>query len=239
MNLGELITVVISSSVIPSHPSTEILDVCLDSIQELLSGCSIILMLDGIRPEQEDRRAAYEDYKRNIRPRENMVIREYPEFRHQAWMLRDTLRNAVKTPLVFFCEHDWQLLPPIPFDKMAQIIMSYDAHFIRLHQEKVIFPCHEYLMREHVVFNEVPLRHCIHFWAQPHLARTEIYLRLLEEHFSEDCRTFIEDKLYGACSITPPEHSKLYIYEPENDMKRVKHLDGRKKTEKFDNTLVF
>jgi len=93
-------------------------------------------------------------------------------------------------------------------------------------------------MGEHKVINDVPLRETRAFWAQPHLARRDWYLDMLTRCFTEDCRTFIEDFAYGWLLERPFSETKMFFYEPEGNMKRCTHLNGRQGAEKYDDRLV-
>ena len=97
------------SSPVPSHPSV---GVTLDSIARLrsypeLKECEIIIMLDGVRAEQEHRRDDYEEYKRRLSwlRLHNVRLMEFPKHSHQATMTREAL-ETVKTSIVYFVEHD-------------------------------------------------------------------------------------------------------------------------------------
>ena len=46
--MRDLVTVLIPVSPIPSHPSTEVLDVTIDSIRTRLPDAEIIIMFDGV-----------------------------------------------------------------------------------------------------------------------------------------------------------------------------------------------
>lgn len=233
MSFRDDISVIIPSSVIPSHPSTHILDWCVGSVRSQLFNAPIYVMLDGVRVEQGERKAAYEEFKRRLvfPPWAGPVeLVEFQTHHHQAAMMRETL-NRVTTPLVFFIEHDWMLLENIPWDAMAKTILEREADVIRLHQEQSIHPEHTHLFLESVEINGLPLKKMRVFWAQPHLAFTDWYRKQLAEKFSSYCRCFIEDRLYGINLDTPWEDNKIFMYEPEGGLKRVSHTDGRGKND--------
>jgi hypothetical protein len=231
MSFRDDISIVIPVSVIYSHPLTHTLDWTVASVRSHLFNAPIYLMMDGVRFEQEDRRVDYEQFKSRLTfPQWAGDVHkvEFSTHHHQAAMLRETL-HKVSTPLVLFLEQDWMLLEPIPWDAMAAVLLDYQADVIRLHQTDEIHPEHEHLFLEHVDIMGVPLRKMRVFWAQPHLARTDWYRKVLAEKFSPNCRCFIEDRLYGINLETPWELNKIYMYEPEGKLKRVSHTDGRGK----------
>ena len=68
-------------------------------IRANLPDCEIIIMLDGIRPEQEDRRGAYEEYKRRLlwlahHTWHNVLPIIFDEHMHQAAMTREALKSG-------------------------------------------------------------------------------------------------------------------------------------------------
>ena len=58
------VAVLIPTSPIPSHPSTEMIETTIASVKEQLPDAPIIVMIDGIRPEQAELRPAYDEYTR-------------------------------------------------------------------------------------------------------------------------------------------------------------------------------
>ena len=62
----EPLSVLVSSSPIPSHPSTRIVSETIHSIRWHFKDAPIYLMCDGVRPEQEHRREDYHKYKENL-----------------------------------------------------------------------------------------------------------------------------------------------------------------------------
>ena len=60
------ITVIVVTSVLPSHPSTHIVDETIMAIRQHLPNSEIILQIDGLREEQKDRQADYDEYKTKL-----------------------------------------------------------------------------------------------------------------------------------------------------------------------------
>lgn len=231
MSFRDDISVVIPTSVIPSHPSTAVLDWCIASVRSQLFSAPIYVMADGVRFEQREREADYLEFKKRlVFPPFSGPIKlvEFQEFHHQAAMMRETLKQ-VTTPLVLFIEHDWLLLEPIPWDAMAQTILERQADVIRLHQEASLHPEHEHLFLEKVVINGIPLRKQLVYWSQPNLGYTDWWRKQLAEKFTPLARTMVEDRLYGISLDTPWEENKMFVYCPEGNMKRLSHTDGRGK----------
>jgi hypothetical protein len=240
VTLADHITVLVPTSPIPSHPSTAIIDETLASLTAAgLQGCPVIVMADGVRPEQEDRAAAYKAYllelRRVRREGECISVQLHAEHRHQAALTHDALASLVRTPLILFVEHDTPLCGEIPWLSMVAAISSGDADVIRLHHEAAVLDPHRYLMcgRRRDVHG-VPLVGTAQWSQRPHLASTEWYRWMLSEFFPPHARTMIEDRLYSEIATPWIERHewgkvcKLWMYAPwEGTWKRSEHLDGR------------
>lgn len=237
------ITTLIPTSPIPSHPSTEIIEQTIQSIRERLDG-EIIIMVDGIRPEQEERRADYEEYTRRLlwlinNEWENIIPIVFKEHKHQANMTREALK-LVKTPFILFVEHDTPLREKpfdIPFYDMEDMILSKEANVIRLMHEAHILEPHKYLM-----LDEGNRYTRTAQWSQrPHLALTEFYKQMIDTYFSLSSNTMIEDLIHGHVMNAYQTRGqagwndwKLWIYTPQGDMKRSLNLDGRQDDPKYE-----
>ena len=240
MNINDKITVLVSSSPIPSHPSMQIIQETLDSIRWHLPTARIIIMQDGIRPEQEDRKVAYSEYLKNLVAKIatghdcNITIWPFIEFTHQALMTIKTL-TQVRTPLIFFAEQDTPLVErPVEWDLLAEVVESGIVNHVRLHYDETIHGDHQHMMRGHLT----PfLIKCVQYHNRPFLANAEWFQELLEKNFTSQSRTWIEDKVYSPISYEPWEQNRLAIYDPERtgqNMKRSRDLDGRAGDRKYD-----
>lgn len=238
--LVDLVTVLVPTSPIPSHPSTEIIDETLDSLAAAgLDGCEVIVMADGVRPEQEHRRADYEEHLRRLlwslnHGRRNHLPLVFGEHRHQAAMTRAAL-DLVRTPLVAFIEHDTPIVGEVPWQAMASAILETgQVDVIRLHHEAAVLKPHRYLMAGKVQeVGGVPMQPTAQWSQRPHVASVAWYRSMLDRHFSAAARTMIEDRLYGFLA-TPwverhewGDECRLWLYHPEGSIQRSTHLDGR------------
>lgn len=245
--LADLVTVLVPTSPIPSHPSPAITLETLRSVQERLPGCEILVMADGVRPEQEERRGDYEEYLRALSwwaaRSHNVLPLIHDEHLHQAEMTRRALK-FVRTPLVLFVEHDTPLCEQIPWQQLAGVLLEGTADVIRLHHEAHVLEPHRYLMVDPAPVDVagVSLQRTAQWSQRPHLARTEWYRGMLDGHFPAGCRTMIEDAFYGKVATPWVErqqwgvHCRLWMYAPEGDMKRSLHLDGRAGDPKYEMT---
>jgi len=246
---GDIITVVITTSPIPSHPSTEILEATIQSVRDQLPHAEIIVAIDGVRPEQVHMAGPYEEYVQRVLWNcnfhwHNVLPVVMPSWGHQANATRLAL-EFVHTPVILFVEHDTPILGDIPWADLAGFVTDGMANAIRLHQDVEIHPDHERVMVDHETrwVWGVPARRTMAWWQRPHLASTDWYRAMLDEFFHPDSRTMIEDRLYGimwvdcVTSRSGWDRWKVWVYTPDGDMRRSGHLDGRGDQPKFD--MVF
>lgn len=246
---GGQITVLVPTSPIPSHPSTDILEETISTIRTHLPDNEIILMFDGVREEQDDRRADYENYTYRVLWKclhewKNVLPVIFDEHQHQANMTKETLRQ-VQTPLILFVEHDTPLTPDreIPFREMSEAVLTGQADLVRLHHEALIHPEHKHLMfdTEPQIIAGIPMMRTQQWSQRPHVSSAAFYKRILADYFYGN-KTMIEDKMYGvleeACrdGVMGWYNFRLWVYTPEGDIKRSYHTDGREGEPKWAET---
>jgi hypothetical protein len=245
MNPDEAITVLIPTSPIKAHPSTEIIDQTIASIRHWLPGARIIIMVDGVRKEQWKARAGdYFEYVDRLLERETSG-----EFRvfgwlfenhvHQVAMTRYTL-PFVKTPLLMFVEHDCPLVTdrPIDWQGIVDALLSGDVSCVRFLPESRVCPYHLYLYEEQFESHGVPLWKTRQWSQRPHVATVELYKRAMNV-FSPEANTMIEDRLMTYVQHSPWEEWKVATYIPDGNFHRSLHLDARGTDSKFDELMVF
>lgn len=235
MNIND-ITIVIPTSVIPDHPSTEIIDATIKSVRYHFPNNEIILQIDGIRQEQQHRKENYNEYKSRLlwkclHEYSNVLPVIFNKHSHQTTMMKETI-SLIRTPLLFYIESDLPLRTDreIPWQDMMDMLDDPDkANTIRLYLNESIPSEHQYLMHEPVGdFLKTSQ------WSQtPHISRLDYYLKQLLP-FVNDC-SYIEDIFYGKVMQENWENHKLWIYYPDNgkEMSRCLNLDGRKNLRKF------
>lgn len=242
--LGDLVTVIVPTSPIESHPSTAVLDETLDSVQERLPGVDVIVGFDGVRPEQEKFTAAYDEYVRRALTsfsfdRANVLPVLLDEWSHQANVTRAML-DYVHTPTILFVEHDCPLVGDIPFGDLVTLVTHGEANVVRLSHEQTVLEPHSYLMLEGTprVINGVPLIGTIQWSQRPHLASTAYYRQLIGRYFGHGSRTMIEDVMHGVLQQSYREGGwgmdRVFIYAPDGGYQRSTTSDGRGSEPKFD-----
>lgn len=248
--LGEDVTVVVTTSPIPSHPSTEVIETTLASIREQLPKATIVIAADGVRPEQERLRQDYQEYVRRLlwltnHELERVVPFVAPEHLHQAQLTRRAL-DLVRTPLMLFVEHDTPLCDEIDWAGLSRAVLGGEAHVVRLHHEALVLAPHEHLMldREPQLVGGAPMLRTAQWSQRPHLTSTDWYREMLDANFGPRAKTMIEDVMHGivvedwrAHGVMGWDRYRLWLYAPEGHMKRSLHLDGRAGEPKYE--MVF
>lgn len=242
----DLITVIVTTSPTPQHPATTDIEETIESIRRQLPEAEIIVVADGVHPGDVDRRDDYETYLRrlcwltNFRWR-NVVPLLMPRWVHQANATRAAL-DMVTTPLVLFVEHDTPLCGDIDWPGLCGLVRSGTANAVRLHIFHEVLAEHEHLMldAETQWINGVPVRRTAQWWQRPHLASATFYRQMIMPLFPERSRTYVEDLVYGLLESAWRDRGeegwepwKLWVYTPEGDMTRSRHLDSRDGAEKY------
>jgi hypothetical protein len=255
MNLQDYITILMPTSPIPGHPSTELIENTIREIRKYpeLALCKIIIMADGVREEQRDREEAYRAYKREL-GRKTLCpeclpgcwLMEFQEHTHQASMTKQALKS-VTTPLIFFVEHDTHPGGEIDWQACVNALSTQSVNYIRFHIHDRILPEHENLYGQMAVVKECPLVRTAQWSQRPHLARADWYRWLLETYFGVRAKTMIEDLIYGVIynrvlelKLDTIEQWGLWVYQPsETDMLRSFHSCGRGSDRKFSNRFAY
>ncbi len=236
------ITILVSTSLLPSHPSTAIISHGLTSLREQLHTSPIIIMADG----SDDPR--YRAYLSNLERQwcdgwypHVFRIQKHDTHLHQSGMLKPAL-SAVNTPFILYWEGDWTLLPDVPWGSLCEIIKQGDFNTIKLHANPRISPYYEHMMEGRVMYQEgkcfdryqdnlpgpaIPIVKTRQWSQNPHLSSTDFYRNTILPLVNTQCE-FIENIVHGVVGNSPWEEFKTGIYNPASgDMMRIRHLDGR------------
>lgn len=238
-----MITVVVTASPLPSHPSAGIINETLASIRHHLPQAPIWVLFDGVRREQEHLRAAYEEHIQNVQFQQGDVEFRFAHHLHQVGMLRRVI-DEIPTPIMMFVEADTPLLTDrfIDWPVITDWLTAGKSNCIRLAHEEVIPPDHGYLMFG--MEQDAPLLRTAQYSARPHVATVAKYREWLG-HFSPEANTFLEDLLHSVVQENVKANGwwseKVHLYAPDNDQgyRRSGHLDGRAGGPKFESELVF
>jgi len=237
------ITVVIPTSPIRSHPSTDIIDQCIKDIRMQLPNSEIIIMIDGVREEQDYLKDQYNEYTSKVMWKclhewNNVMPMHFSSHMHQSGMMLKTI-DEIKTPLLLYVEHDTPLVPDrkIDWQKCIKFIEDGQANTIRFHFENVIPEAHKDL----ILNKQDDFVKTIQWSQRPHLSSVVYYRDQVMSHFPKTARTMIEDKYHGvvmndfyADGIHGWNKHKLWIYHPKNGIQRSYNLDGRGDEPKYE-----
>ena len=233
------VTIIMATSVLPSHPDTRIIDETVAAIRKHFPENEIIMQIDGLREEQQDRKKDYDEYKNRVLWKcmhewKNVLPVVFRNHEHQTNMMLDTI-NIIKTPILLYVEGDAPLTSDnIDWQKCLDMFEYDKANTIRFHFEQQIPKEHSHLM-----FGLEDGFMKTSQWSQrPHLSRVTYYKdEVLQKAWKG---TFIEDGFHGIviedCKIHGDlgwSKHKLWIYHPEGGIRRSYHLDGREGTRKF------
>lgn len=227
-------TVVIPTSPVPVHPSTDMIERCLSSVREQLPDARILVMADGVRDEQiHTRGLSYAVYLERL---SKLVTRygdtwlhESKDHQHQANLMRFGLDMA-DTPCVLYVEHDFTLHGEVPWDDIAAVLKDDVARFVRLSMSEIVSPYYEHLfdpepklVTSRDALHGVRLIRTRQFSTWPHAARTDVYKRVLRAYFDHTCRTMIEPVLWPVVHNNDWDDWRVWMYAPDGDMSRCTH----------------
>lgn len=208
----------------------------LDSVRHHLPAAPIFLLFDGVRPEQEHRKQDYHTHIARVLEKDFGLVQPvmFGTHQHQVGMMRYVIGD-IATPLLLLVEHDAPLeREPIDWQACTDLITSGAADIVRFHHESHVLDAHKHLMRE----KRGLFWRTVQWSARPHLASVEYYKWVLRDCFSPEANTFLEDVLHGAAQVKPDKH-RLFLYNPEGNIRRSRHLNGRGDDPKFESALVF
>lgn len=232
MTPTEAITVVIPTSPLVLHPSTEIIDEIYAQTRKHLPEAPIVILVDGIHPEEEYLRERYEEYKKNLELRltewTNVTLQIFYEWFHQSGMLKRTLLvwDLIKTPLVFWSEHDIPLRDEyIDWQGIVDALLAKDLCGIRF--ELTGDPPKRDETLERIITHGIPVVLSTQFVNWPQVFRLD-YLKDIITSFG-DAKTYLECTERDGLVRERFHYCRYGIYSPEGEIRRCYHTDGRER----------
>lgn len=221
------LTILITTHVLPTAPSIEIIDKCIRSIFENLEGlkdCNVLIYCDSKKDDP-----VYRQYLSNLRARPQALA--FPQtFRNVQVLDRphsgltvnyiDALVNC-PTEFVLFCEHDWLFLRPIDVKALINCMeVNAEVNFVRFNKRnnwKVddASDAWETHIEEEDQIKECPLMRTNSIATHPHVVR--------RDKFVNDWLPLIET-VQGGWSI----ELSLYV-NYTNDIKNMGFTEAHKK----------
>jgi hypothetical protein len=224
------VTIIVATSVLPSHPDTAIIDETISTIRAHFPNNEIILQMDGLREERLSHKINYDEYKNKILWKclhewKNVLPIIFDEHSHQTTMMKKTI-DIINTSAILYVEGDAPITPDCEIDwqKCLDMLEYEKANTIRFHFEALIPEPHKHLM-----FGLEDGFMKTSQWSQrPHLSTVKYYKDVVLP-FCEP-KSFIEDRFHGKVQddIFPYDifnqegwdTHKLWIYHPEGSIKR-------------------
>lgn len=234
------VTVLISSSPSPTHPSTEMLERVITSVRAYLPDSEILVMLDGVAPMLESHSDDYEMYIHRVlwlceHELSGVVPVILPSHGHQTGSVTRTL-PLVQTPYLMLLEHDFELFGDIPVTDLLGLIREGEADVVRINMETAVEPAHLHMHidKEPITVCGVPLQRTWQWSSRPHFASTAYYKQLADNHFRVTRPEYVESVMSSVCSVGWVNHGmngwfrdRIVLYTPPGDQQRCRHLDGR------------
>ena len=236
MTPSEVITVIIPTSPIALNPSTEIMDETYAQMRKHLPEAKLIILADGVHPEEEYLRKRYEGYLENLSLRafewKDTTIVSYGAWKHQSGMLKDLLfgyednyfQDTVKTPLVFWSEHDIPLRDgPIDWQGIVDTLLEGEIGGIRF--ELTGDPPKRDEVQGAIVTHGIPLVLSTQYVNWPQVFRLDYFKDFVKEF--GDSKTYLECAELDNIVRRFWNHRKYGIYSPEGEIRRCYHTNGR------------
>lgn len=245
------VTVLMPSSPIPAHPSTEMINETIKSVQERIDA-EIIVTLDGVRSEQEERKPVYGEYRRKFLWEcnwefENVLPVVFTEHSHQSGMAKAVI-DKVRTPYLMYVEHDTPLNGDIDFKEVLGAIKG-EINLIRFHHETKVGDYHKHLMLDdHATkINGAPLIRTVQWSSRPNIAKTEFYRWLLVEFVGKEAKTMIEFIMLGLINHAYEQDGYagwarfgMALYAPNEEfMQHSINLNGRQEDPMYPTTFAY
>lgn len=235
MELDNQVTVLIPTSPIPRHPSTNLIEECVGAIRFYFPTAKVIIMADGVRPALDHRREQYAGYLAALAELcfgpglklGNTDLKIFSEHSQQAVMAAHTLHHYVTTPLMMFVEHDAMLRqdPAINFSAIFDLLLHNIANVVRLYSWSDIWHEHQHLMRGEFVHEGARFVKTVQYSQWPLVSRTDYHKKILKEHFRPGQKAMIETVMYSPVVEHPWEGHRVVIYQ--DGQITFTHRDGR------------
>ena len=226
------LTVIVQSSFVPSHPSTEMIEQSLTSLSRLGSGFQILTVFDGFQGSEEDRKK-YRKYKNRVRQYLPGEFCELSDWKNSGGTLEPALQ-MVQTPFLLYWEHDWELTTDIPTEEiLAAIDELDDVRFIRLNKRRNVTQDSDRELHHRPGMSPVPLIMTPSWSANPHFSTTTIYRNFVipkcQENEPLEIPLFNEAQGDYRRMGLAAQYAKWgsCIYGQLGDSPVVKHLDGK------------
>jgi hypothetical protein len=239
--VAKLVTVITSTSPIPSIPSVEHIYDAQESLFRIpaLRLCKKIIVCDAVPENKKDRAAAYEQYKKNLMALtqadpifSNTELIFSPTWGHLSGTLKEAMKK-VTTPFIFVHQHDLIIKKDFDLNRAVATLVANPRikyiHFSTTVNSDTSWngPVDGRVLGTHFV----PLTRSFGWSDRTHLASSHYYRKTVlprcDHCFMEDVmRPYVQNAIarYGR-----PAHGQLgvYLYGDLTDGAYIEHTDGR------------
>ncbi len=241
-SLADKITIITNTSVMPSNPSTKLLETTQKSLSVIpgFSECHRIIVFDGLHIKQKCFEQQYEQYKKNVIE----LTKTHPDFantslvfckehKHLALALKEGMK-LVKTPFVFVHQHDFEIRKPVDsFGIVRSMEENPNLKHIRLHRKWNIVAGLDYHIDEEIDGPcYVPLCRTFGWSDNDHFTRKSYYDDFIFPKITKNwpMEWFINPLEKTLTMEDPNNHHFFgtYLYGKRGDGKYLHHLNGKR-----------
>lgn len=246
LDYGDL-TVLITSSPGPEHPSTEMVERVYASVRDRFPDSDVIVLTDGVHESLEDRCEDYERYvHRLLWLAEHQWDRAYVDARgwhaHQTGMIEAVLPR-VRTPLLFVMEHDMELVGDWS-DRLTGPLYHGEVDVLRVNMDTAVEPAHAHMFIDHEPISldfaaPVVCGQRTWQWSQrPHFATTAYYrdaaLRFAgKKDYVENVMAGVLIEAWQRDGMQGWQRHRVAMWTPGGNQQRCRHLDGRSGDDRY------
>ncbi len=173
------LTVLVTTSPIPSHPSTAMISRVLGSVARFVGrGYKVVIACDGCAGSEEEKRRC-EAYKSLLRRFLSDRFYEAERHVHQAGTVRRAIEK-VDTEFLLLLEHDWEIIRPVETEGILRALEKYsEVKFVRLNGRMNREEGWDRILDKWHREGEVPLLRTSCWSGNPHFSTTETYKNLV------------------------------------------------------------
>ena len=241
-SLAEKLTIITSTSLVPSNPSTKMLEVTQKSLDLIpgFSKCHRIIVFDGVFHRQKHREEAYNAYKQNVialtktHPAfANTTLVFCKEHKHLARALEEGMKH-VKTPFIFVHQHDFKINKPVDsFGIIRSMEENPNLKHIRLNRKWNKATNFDFCVDEKIDgVSYVPLCRTFGWSDNDHFTRKDYYENFVFPKIKRNkpMEYFLNPLERAMTKKDPNQHLLFgtYLYGTKKDGNYLAHLDGKR-----------
>jgi hypothetical protein len=240
------LTILTATSVIASHPSTEIIEKAVESLCKRggVARCRHLIVCDGCAVRDHSAAQRYAEYKvrlcalvRGGRFCTDVEVIELPQAVGLPGVILAGIAR-IRTPYVLVYEHDWVLARRIDTRGILRTLSgSRTVQYIRLNKRRTRETGWEFVLKPDVRTRAIPLVRSSMWSANPHFAKMAYYRRLVlprlrprpgeAKGFEEPLSRLLQYEILNFGFDRAQRRWGVFVYGRLGDPALVHHLDGR------------